>query len=56
MVDDADELESEEGDEAIHTRMMVMDKIQDVKWIQRLLAREKETARARTPGRTPRRL
>ena len=53
VVDDADEPENEEVDEVGGTRMMVLDKIQDVKWVQRLLAREKETARARTPGRTP---
>ena len=41
VVDDADEPESEEVHEAGGTRMMVMDKIQDVKWVQRLLAREK---------------
>ena len=52
VVDDADELESEEALEAGNTRMMVMDKVQDAKWIQRLLAREKETATARRPGRT----
>ena len=53
VVDDADEPESEEVHEAGDTRMMVMDKIQDAKWVQRLLARAKETARARRPGRTP---
>ena len=53
MVDDADEPENEEVEEVGGTRMMVLGKIQDVKWVQRLLAREKETARARTPGRTP---
>ena len=41
VVDDADEPESEEVHEAGDTRMMVMGKIQDVKWIQQLLAREK---------------
>ena len=41
VVDDADEPESDEVHEAGDTRMMVMDKIQDVKWVQRLLAREK---------------
>ena len=30
-----------------------MDKIQDVSWIQRSLAREKEIARTRQPGRSP---
>ena len=53
VVDDADEPENEEVDEVGGTRMMVLDKIQDVKWVQRLLAREKETARARRPERTP---
>ena len=53
VVDDEDEPGSEEGLKAGDSRMMVMDKIQDVKWAQRLLAREKETARARVPGRTP---
>ena len=32
--------------------MLVMDHVRDVKWIQRLLAREKEIAAARQPGRT----
>ena len=53
LVDDADEPESEEFHEAGDTRMMVIDKVQDAKWVQRLLAREKETATARQPGRTP---
>ena len=53
VVDDADEPENEEDEEAGGTRMLVMDKVQDVKWTQRLLAREKEIAKARQPGRTP---
>ena len=53
VVDDADEPESEEEGEVGDTRKMVMEKIQDVKCVQRRLAREKETARARRPGRTP---
>ena len=53
VVDDADEPENSEVEEAGGTRMMVMDKVQDVKWIQRLLAREKEIAKARQPGQTP---
>ena len=52
-VDDAEEPEDSEGEEAGGPRMLVMDKVQDVKWIQRLLAREKEIATARQPGRTP---
>ena len=52
-VDDADEPENSEDEEAGGKRMLVMDKVQDVKWIQRLLAREKEIAKARQPGQTP---
>ena len=33
--------------------MLVMEHARDVKWIQRLLRREKEIAAARQPGRTP---
>ena len=53
VVDDADEPENSEVEEAGGTRMLLMDKVQDVKWIQRLLTREKEIAKARQPGRTP---
>ena len=53
VVDDADEPENSEVEEAGGKHMLVMDKVQDVKWIQRLLAREKEIAQARQPGRTP---
>ena len=53
VVDDADEPESEEDHGAGETRMTVMDKVQDINWVQRLLARAKGTATARQPGRTP---
>ena len=53
MVDDAYEPENSEVEEAGGTRMLMMNKVQDVKWTQRLLAREKEIAKARQPGRTP---
>ena len=53
VVNDADEPENSDVEEAGGTRMLVMDKVQDVKWIQRLLAREKEIAKARQPGQTP---
>ena len=49
VVDDADESESEEFHEAGDTRMMVMDKVQDAKWVQLILARERETATAPQP-------
>ena len=52
VVDDADKPENSEVEEARGTRMLLMDKVQGVKWIQRLLAREKEIAKARQPGRT----
>ena len=45
-VDDADEPEDSEVEEAGTTRMIVTDKVQDIKWIQRLLARWKEIAKA----------
>ena len=49
VVDDADESESEEFHEAGDTRMMVMDKVEDAKWVQLILARESETATALQP-------
>ena len=52
-VDDAEEPENSEDEGTGGTRMLMMDKVQDAKWIQRLLAREKEIAKARQPGRTP---
>ena len=53
VVDDADEPESEDDHKVHDTRMMVLEKIQDIKRAHRLLAREKETARGRLPGRAP---
>ena len=51
--DDADEPENSAIEEAGSTRMLATDKVQDVNWIQRLLAREKEIAKARQLARTP---
>ena len=45
--------EEEEENETVRSRLLVMTKVQDVAWIERLLAREKEIARARQPGRSP---
>ena len=44
--------ENSEVEEAGGKQMLMMDNVQDVKWIQRLLAREKEIAKARQLGRT----
>ena len=52
-IDEADEPENEEVEKVGSNRMLVMDKVQDVKWIARLLGREKEIAKARQPGVTP---
>ena len=41
--------EEEEENETVRSRLLVMTKVQDVAWIERLLAREKEIARARQP-------
>ena len=48
-----DEPDGEESDDMTKTRMLVMDKVQDAKWVQRLLAREEEIEKARRPVRTP---
>ena len=53
VVDQDEEGPEEEDKEAERSRLLVMDKVQDASWIQRLLAREKEIARARQPGRCP---
>ena len=53
VVDDEDEPQNSDVEETGDTRMLVMDKVLDVKWIQRLLARENEIAKARQPGQTP---
>ena len=53
VVDDDGQAADEEEQEADRSRFLVMDKVQDIKWIQRLLVREKEIARARQPGRSP---
>ena len=53
MVDDEVEPETSEVEKAGGTRMLVMDKVLDVNRIQRRLAREKEIAKARQPGRAP---
>ena len=45
--------EDEEDKEAERSRLLVMDKVHDASWIQRLLARVKEIARTRQPGRSP---
>ena len=52
-IDEADEPENEEVEKVGSNRMLVMDKVQDVKWIARLLGREKEIAKARQLGVTP---
>jgi hypothetical protein len=52
VVDDEDEPGNSEAEEAGGKRMLVMDNVLDVKWIQRLLAREHGIAKARQPGRT----
>ena len=50
---DEDEPQGENENDAQQSRMLVMDKVHDVKWIRQLLTREKEMARARQPGRSP---
>ena len=50
VVDDDGAPPDEEEREADRSRFLVLDKVQDIKWIQRLLVREKEIARARQPG------
>jgi len=52
VVSDDEEPNVEDPDEKNKTRMLVMDKVQDVKWVQRLLAREIEVAQTLLPGRT----
>jgi len=50
---DDDEPLNEDEDDVSRPQGLVMDKVVDAKWIQQLLAREKEIARARQAGRSP---
>ena len=53
IVDHDEDKEVDEDQEADRSRLLVMEKVEDALWIQRLLAREKEIARARQPGNAP---